>query len=76
MLKNDYLVAKKIGFDTAENEPSKVWTCLPAPSPLSFDYVCSLLHNSLRRWLANTYTTSEVHGISYSAKRDRAQLDN
>ena len=32
MLKNDYLLAK-IGFDTAENEPSKVWTCLPAPSP-------------------------------------------
>ena len=26
-----YLLAK-IGFDTAENEPSKVWTCLPAPS--------------------------------------------
>ena len=32
MLKNDYLLAK-IGFDTAENEPSKVWTCLPAPLP-------------------------------------------
>ena len=32
ILKNDYLLAK-IGFDTAENEPSKVWTCLPAPSP-------------------------------------------
>ena len=32
MLKNEYLLAK-IGFDTAENEPSKVWTCLPAPSP-------------------------------------------
>ena len=32
MLKNDYLLAK-IGFDTAENEPSKVWTCLPATLP-------------------------------------------
>ena len=28
MLKNYYLVAK-IRFDTAENEPSKVWTCMP-----------------------------------------------
>ena len=31
MLKNDYLVAK-IGFDTAENEPCKVW---PASQPLT-----------------------------------------
>ena len=32
MLTNDYLLAN-IGVDTAENEPSKVWTCLPAPCP-------------------------------------------
>ena len=32
-LKNEYLVAK-FGFDTAENEPSKVLTCLPASPPL------------------------------------------
>ena len=32
MLKYDYLLAK-IGFDTAENEPSEVWTCLPACPP-------------------------------------------
>ena len=32
-LKNEYLVAK-FGFDTAENEPSRVLTCLPASPPL------------------------------------------
>ena len=35
MLKNEYLVAK-FGFDTAENEPSKIFgpACLPPPTNL------------------------------------------
>ena len=44
MLKNDYSLAK-IGLDTAENESSKVWTCLIAASPTqSIAYVHLLRH--------------------------------
>ena len=48
ILKNEYSLAK-FGVDTAENEPSKVWTvaCLPpAPPPLIKD-VCILIVSSL-----------------------------